>query len=149
METPESKHLGSFIMSLHENGKWISSYSSDRRILEQKEVSATRIVPSFLSHIRNTVCHSGDDALSILPLSEGRVIEEVLFYDNCPAFAGGNSKEEFAMKLTIDELREMVKLIAGFYKFSTLGRIDKTEEIKHAEEHVNTLLRAGQKRSGR
>ena len=53
------------------------------------------------------------------------------------------------MKLTIDELREMVKLIAGFYKFSMLGRIDKTEEIKHAEEHVNTLLRAGQKRSGR
>ena len=92
---------------------------------------------SFLKHVRNAVCHSGDDGtLSILPLSEGTIIEEILFYDKNII----KSEEEFGMRLSVEEVRKMVKLIADFYCIPQLGQIDKTETIRNAETRVKRIL---------
>ena len=73
--------------------------------------------------------------MSILPLSEGTIIEEILFYDK-----NIKSEEEFGMRLSVEEVRKMVKLIAGFYCIPQLGQIDKTETIRNAEKRVKRIL---------
>ena len=95
------------------------------------------VIRDFLRHLRNTVCHSGDDAISILPLDDGQVIREVLFYDTL----GENEEiEEFAMRLTIEEVQKLIRLVADFYKNSKVGSIDKTENLKKAERKAAHLL---------
>lgn len=129
----EYEALLSLIMKLHREGKWISTYFSD---LRGSSINEDKIVFGFLSHLRNATCHSGDNALSILPLDDGQVIKEIVFYD----VHLSDRQQEFAMKLSVEEVRALVKSVAEFYRNSHIGTIDKTESIKAAEKRVNELL---------
>lgn len=123
------------IKKLYNQGKWYSTYPND---LRNGYINEERFVFSFLGHIRNTVCHSGNNAMSILPLSEGAVIEEILFYDHDHF---NDSNNEFAMCLSIDELEKLVQKIINFYRLSEIGESDKTIQMQETEERVRTLLR--------
>lgn len=131
-QSPEFYSLREFIKALYKADKWNSSYSSDINLGDGI------IVFSFLRHIRNAVCHSGDNAaLSLLPLDDGKVITEVLFYDKSIK----NPDEEFALRLSINDVREMIELIANFYRMPQLEHIDKTETIRNAERRVEKILK--------
>ena len=113
---PEYDDLLNFIRELYRDKKWKTTYKRDLR--EKNGIREDVIVFQFLRHLRNTVCHSGDDAISILPLDDGQVIREVLFYDTL----GENEEiEEFAMRLTIEEVQKLIRLVADFYKNSKVG----------------------------
>ena len=129
------KELKKEIKKLYNQGKWFSTYPND---LRNGRINEGRLVFSFLGHIRNTVCHSGNNAMSILPLSEGAVIEEILFYDH-DHFNDCNN--EFAMCLSIGELETLVQKIIDFYRMSEIGESDKTTQMQETEERVRTLLR--------
>ena len=119
-----------FIEDLKKHKKYKSSYPVDK--------DNNKIVLSFLRHIRNSVCHSGDEALTILPLDGGEIIEEILFYDK---YVDDNKiKSEFAMKITVPELEKLIELISDFYKLSFIGAEDKSKDIKEAERKVNCFL---------
>ena len=126
-ETDEYANLYKFIKKV----KHKSTYDKDK---EEKN-----IVFSFLRHVRNAVCHSGDDALGILPLDGGEVIDKIIFYDKWEDKDKINL-QEFAMKLTLDEVQELVELVSAFYECSFLENIDKTEKLKKAEARVDDLL---------
>ena len=122
-------------MERYIEGKWNSAYSIDKT--PSGAINDKIIVFSFLRHIRNAVCHSGDDAaLSVLPLSEGKIISEVLFYDKNMK----RENEEFALRLSIWEVRKLIELIANFYRMPQIGDIDKTKAISKAEERAVRLL---------
>lgn len=135
------KTLKEKISYYYKNNMLYSTYPND------KNPEDHLIVFSFLSHIRNAVCHSGDNAISILPLDEGKVIDRVLFYDKLTFYDKHTPKNkvpkitmEFAMELPIEELRDLIFAISDFYKNSPLGERNKTSTIKHAEERVKELL---------
>ena len=133
----EYNNLFVFIMDLHRKKKWVTTYNCD--LSRDGGIKEDVIVFRFLRHLRNTVCHSGDDALSILPLDDGQVIEEVLFYDT---LGQNENKEEFAMRLPIEDVEKLVELVADFYKNSKIGNIDKTKRIAETEQKVALLLDA-------
>lgn len=135
--TVEYKTLFKFILDLHREHKWESTYKRD--IAKDGSIKEHEIVFSFLTHLRNTTCHSGDNAMSILPLMGGTVIKEILFYDHY-IDKDTNEDNQFGMRLTVDELRKLVCYVADFYKNTKIGYIDKTETIKNAERKVNALL---------
>ncbi len=124
----EYKVLKRYIQELKENNKWVSSYENDK----------DNIVFGFLKHLRDAAAHSGSDCISILPLDGGEIIEEILFYD---VYKPKNEAEqEFAMKLSVEEVIILLKKVADFYNKSHIGEIDKTEKIKNAENKVRKLL---------
>ena len=123
----EYKVLKQYINNLKDENKWYSSYENDK----------DSIVFGFLKHLRDAAAHSGDDCISILPLDGGELIEEIMFYD-----INKKTKEEFAMKLSVAEVKELLKKVADFYNKSNIGYIDKTEKIKNAEDKVRKLLEA-------
>ena len=137
-KSDQYRSLQSFIMDLYNARKWNSTYSSDLSdVNDNCRINKDNVVFNFLRHVRNAVCHSGDDGtLSILPLSDGIIIEEILFYDKNIK----KQEEEFGMRLSVAEVRKMVEQIADFYRMSLLGDIDKTETIKKAEERVKSIL---------
>lgn len=124
-------NLGEYIKCLYDNKKWYSTYTSDLK--KDGRLCEDKYVFSFLGHIRNSTCHSGDNAMSILPLSEGKVIEKILFYDHY-------NNQEFAMSLSIEELEELIDLIAAFYRDTDIGKSDKTKQMENAEKRVRELL---------
>lgn len=124
-------NLAKHIKFLYENKKWYSTYTSDLK--KDGRLCEEKYVFSFLRHIRNSTCHSGDNAMSILPLSEGRVIEKILFYDR-------SDTQEFAMSLSVEELEELIDLIAAFYRYTDIGKSDKTQQMEDAEKKVGKLL---------
>ena len=63
----ETAELRKFICQWYDEGKWVTTYVSDIRDGHLKE----NIVFGFLKHMRNAVCHSGDGAINILPLTDG------------------------------------------------------------------------------
>lgn len=135
VKSVEYKSLEGYIMDLYGCKKWNSTYSSDK--YDNGEINKGQLVFSFLKHVRNAVCHSGEDGtLSILPLSEGTIIEEILFYDKNIK----KSKEKFGMRLSVEEVRNMVERITDFYRMPLLGQIDKTETIRNAENRVKEIL---------
>lgn len=134
-DTEPYKNLGKYIKELYENKKWYSKYETD---LKNGALNESEYVFSFLKHLRNSTCHSGDNAMSILPLSEGLVIEEILFYDHY-------KDQEFAMRLSIKEMEELVDLVASFYRDTDIGNSDKTEQMENAENRVRELLNKARK----
>lgn len=144
---PEYKALLAYIMQLHEDDKWKSTYKRD---LQDDHVNENNIVFRFLRHMRNVTCHSGDDAISILPLDDGQVITDVMFYDKFESKDDtANPKvEEFAMWLSVSELKDLVFKISEFYSNSEIGNVDRTANIEKAEARVRELLgdRAPRKR---
>lgn len=137
----EYDRLLDYILSLYEEGKWITTYNSD---LRHSKVNEDKIVFGFLRHLRNAVCHSGNDSMSLLPLSEGTVIEEILFYDHIDKVPD----QEFAMRLSVDELTKLVKCVSDFYNGTRIGYLDKTEKIKQAEDRIKKLLEGHKGRNG-
>ena len=149
----EYRDFQKYIMSLYRSGKWNSTYSDDKD--QEGNVNEKKIVISFLKHIRNAICHSGDDgALSVFPLDDGTIITDVIFYDrkkphnqsdeSLDSQSTNNQKEEFALKLSVrkerPEVQEMIKKIANFYRMHELRQIDKTEEIQKAETRAWRIL---------
>lgn len=140
---PEYKQLQEYILELHDEGKWITTYTKE---LVDNQIKKDVVVFAFLRHLRNAVCHSGDNAISILPLTEGRVIEEVLFYDSYDYVSNQKKKdnkigcEEFAMRLSVKELRLLVEKVAMFYSDTSIGEIDKTKLINEVENKIKKLL---------
>ena len=116
----EYEVLQNLIMRLHSEGKWSSTFKRD---LRSGIIDDQKIVFGFLRHIRNVTCHSGNNAISILPLTEGEVIRNIMFYDR-------QDDQEFAMWLTVEELEEVVLAIADFYSNTSIGFIDKTKNIR-------------------
>lgn len=133
-KTRQYKALDSYIKELYVQKKWYSTYRSD---LQNNVINENGIVFSFLAHLRNSTCHSGDNAMSILPLSEGQRIEEILFYDHYE-YRGVN--QEFAMLLSVNELEKVVELVTDFYRDTDIGTSDKTKQMENAEERVRKLL---------
>jgi len=129
----EHNGLKEWILQKHREKKWETTYNSDKIGIDIKEKA---VVFNFLRHMRNAVCHSGNNSLSILPLDDGVVIKEVLFYDQNK----DNQNEEFAMRLSIDELHELIELVNNFYCYTEIGSLDKTETIKKVEDNVYRLL---------
>ena len=127
----EYKELRNFIKKHGDKGNWKSTYYDEN-------TENDTIVFDFLRHIRNAACHSGDSALSILPLGDGEKIDRILFYDHYDNKDRG--LQEFAMELSLFEVREMLDCIEEFYCNSPIGQLDKTEQIKKAEENVRRLL---------
>ncbi len=132
---PEYQSLFIFIMQLYDNKKWVTSYHDD--LNNGAGINENVIVFRFLKHLRNVTCHSGDNAISILPLNDGQEIKEILFYD---VLSRDEDKEEFAMRLTVKETERLIKKVARFYQNSKIGEIDKTANIAAAEKRVNALL---------
>ena len=130
------KDLQHFIDKLVKSHQLTSTYKSE---------TENRIyVNQFLRHIRNATSHSGNNAMSILPLLGGIEIEYILFYDRYPSLnvdeVEDQDLQEFAMAISIKELEEMIILISTFYQESGIGEQDKTEKIKKGEERVRRLL---------
>lgn len=125
LKSLEYKDLEKYINQLKDEKKWYSSYDNDKK----------NIVFGFLKHLRDAAAHSGSDCISILPLDGGTVIEEIMFYD-----INKKTNEEFAMKLSVEEVQELLKKVANFYNMSNIGDIDKTEKIRNAEDKVRKLL---------
>jgi hypothetical protein len=124
------QELLAFIMTLYREKKWNTTFYYDKK---KDRINEDTIVFQFLSHLRNAVCHGGDNAMSVLPLDDGTVIEEIVFYD-C------YKDQEFAMRLSVDEISVLVAKVAAFYKYSPLGNIDTTDNIEVAEEKAKKLL---------
>jgi hypothetical protein len=125
----ETAELRKLICEWYVQGKWVTTYTSDISDGYLKK----NIVFGFLSHMRNAVCHSGDGAISILPLDDGVVIKEVLFHDTLEG-------QEFALLVSTGELYELVEAIAKFYRNSPIGSIDKSGDLKKMELNVKNLL---------
>lgn len=117
------KDLEKYIMKLKNDGKWNSTYHRDN----------DNVVFGFLKHLRNTVSHSGDGCLCILPLDNGEIITNICFYDSY-------ENMEFAMNLSVDEFRQLFCLVGNLYSLSTVAYIDKTDEIKCAEKRIKRML---------
>jgi hypothetical protein len=127
----ETFELRRYICKLYQEGKWVTTYKSDVKDGYLRE----NIVFGFLKHMRNAVCHSGDGAINILPLDNGVVIKQVLFYDT-------HEGQKFALLLTTAELYELVNAIAEFYKNSPIGYIDKSHALKKMESDVSEVLQS-------
>ena len=82
------------------------------------------------------MCHSGDNAISILPLTGATKITDILFYDR-----DERTGEEFAMSLSVKELEKLVSHIAKFYRDTEISGIDKAASIKQTEEKIKGLLK--------
>ncbi len=146
----EYKLLTKYIMNLYRDNKWKTSYDSDLR--DDGSIDEKKIAIRFLRHIRNAVCHSGNNAISILPLSEGTVIDRVVFYDRIPEKYNFHVRDrnglqgierpqpKFAMCLSIEELEKLVYKIADLYNNTEIGSINKTRAIKNAEREVEDFL---------
>lgn len=130
VKTTEYKEMQKYIQELHRERKWVCKKGE-----KEKSIRDNKIVFEFLGHLRNAVCHSGDNAISILPLDEGQIINEILFYDKSL-----NGKEEFAMRITVNDLEKLIKKVADFYRNTPIGYLDKTNSIRSAEARVNALL---------
>ncbi len=138
------RELKAFILKLYDEGKWVSTYERDR---SEGQIDDRVIVFEFLRHLRNAVCHSGENAISILPLLDGKEIEEILFYDSFDLDKNKpNKNEEFAMRLTVRELHSLVEKVAMFYSYTSIGEIDKTSTIIKAENRIIELLKKGGRR---
>lgn len=122
--------LKDYIMKLYSDNKWKTTYLGE---FKRGSISEEIVVFGFLKHLRNAVCHSGDNAMSILPLTEGIMIERIMFYDHY-------NGQEFAMCISVEELRKLVRYVADFYCNTQIGSIDKTENIKNAEKRVAEIL---------
>lgn len=90
----EHNDLKEWILQKHRDKKWKTTYKNDKI---QGVIKEKTVVFNFLRHLRNAVCHSGDNSLSILPLNDGVEIDRVLFYDQNM----DNKEEEFAMRLLL------------------------------------------------
>ena len=135
-ETDAYDELFELIMEFYKEGQWKSTYSSDLDIYNH--IKEDTIVFGFLEHLRNAACHSGDNAIIILPLDDGEIIEEILFYDRHDKHG---VKQEFAMRLSVAELKQLVPKVAEFYRNTKIGFDDKTSSIRRAENRVNELLK--------
>ncbi len=136
--------LKDYILALYKEKRWMTTYTSD--LHNEHEINTDRVVFRFLRHMRNAVCHSGNNAISILPLDEGKRIETVMFYDkkeNKKDVDKKETEEVFAMWISINELEQLLKYTAEFYRESEIGKRDKTEKIKAAEKRVKKLLNLG------
>ncbi len=134
MDTDEHADLKAFIERLYKDHKWNSTFSYDfKNRAIYSGVLDSKIVFRFLRHLRHVACHSGNNALSLYPLGEGKDISNILFYDYY-------DDSEFAMNLTTSELKELVYKVARFYQNTKLGHLDKTENICNAEKKVKELL---------
>lgn len=90
--------LVDFIVNLEKRGKLYNSYESD-----------TFVVSCFLKHIRNSVCHSGNNGLFFSPINKKKKVEKILFYDH-------DGNEEFCAELSIGQLRQLLQLVAQMYQ---------------------------------
>ena len=131
----EYDELYKHIMTLYQDRKWVTTYKSD---LYKGQIDKDRVVFRFLYHLRNAACHSGHNGLSILPLDDGHVIDEILFYDQ----NSNDENDKFAMRLSVEEVEKLLDKVALFYRNSHIGQIDKTQKIKEIEIKVDHLLKS-------
>ncbi len=73
---------------------------------------------------------------------------DVIFIDIAPKKCGNLTytqttpdADPYCMRLTVEELEELIKQVDRFYSCSQLGDLDKTQKIRNAEERVKELLR--------
>ncbi|MGN1193477.1 MAG: HEPN family nuclease [Dorea sp.] len=86
-------------------------------------------VSKFIIHLRNALAHGGNNGIHFYPMQESEKIEEVIFYDNDKSWHKNNI-HEFCVKLSIEEIQNLVKAISNLYcKFE-----DKDEEIGSKKE---------------
>ena len=70
-------------------------------------------VSDFIKHLRNAICHSGNDTLIFYPIDEQREIETLILYDTDEKFQ--HEKHQFCVELTIKQIREIVGNISALY----------------------------------
>lgn len=97
-----------------------------------------------INHLRNSIAHSGNEGLHFYPVQEGgdSVITGVVFYDSqyeinkrstMPKNVG--SVAEFCLRLTIDEIEELVETISRLY----ISVEKKAGPIKTYDEELELL----------
>lgn len=74
----------------------------------QRSSEKIALIRDVARHLRNSIAHGGNEGLHFLPIAEGEEITDVVFYDT-------DGIGEFCIKLTIDEIKELVDLISKFY----------------------------------
>lgn len=93
-------------------------------------------VCDFIHHLRNAVCHSGNKRLILYPIGENKEIETAIFYDTLTL---GGTKYEFAVELTIEQIRALIKAISTMY-IAVEDR--KSEDIKKEYEDAVSEYRS-------
>lgn len=106
----EMEELREFISGLMISDRYYSNYKEKTKVRE------------FIRHIRNSLAHSGNSRLLFYPIAERGEIDSVIFYDT--GEENGITKE-FCVKLTIDEIKELARLISNLYS-SYQMKSDKT-----------------------
>lgn len=95
-------------------------------------------VISFIWHLRNALSHSGT-GLHFTPVSKHGQIEKVYFYDQNIQNKGKTNekyKGEFCALLTVDEIKQIIKHINGFYIAWEANHNYKGEERYNKEVQI-------------
>lgn len=102
-------------------------------------------VSKFISHIRNSVAHGGNNGIHFYPVTESGQISDIIFYDNDECQK--NAKvHEFCVKLSIAELRALVISISSLYcKFEKRDKnvLEKQKKYQEDIEKLEDLLLNG------
>ena len=94
----------------------ISKIKEEKKFFSDYQREDLCPVSSFISHLRNAVCHSGNNALFFLPIEEKREIETIMFYDTDMAFRKPNEAiHQFCAELTLMQVREALCNISKLY----------------------------------
>ena len=116
-------------------------------IKNQHEKQMGRVcVSKFISHLRNSVAHGGNNGIHFYPVSESEKISEIIFYDNNECNKKSSIINEFCIKLTLDELRELVNSISNLYcKFEKKDQnaSDKQEKYQKDIKKLERLMHNG------
>ncbi len=132
-ETRDYLDLRPFIEELKKAGRYRSTYSDEGTVY------------GFIRHLRNSISHEG---IHFLPLASGSTesITDIIFYDFIAEdkdtkmkYSFENSPKQFCVKLTIDQLKDIIEHVAGMY--SEIKEEFNRHEIKGDEERYERAVK--------
>lgn len=109
-----------------------------RLFSDYKEDNEKIYISSFITHIRNALAHGGNRGIHFYPITEGGKITEIIFYDNKKE-KGKRMFYEFCVKLTINELRNMVENVSNLYCRFEERNYPISEKQKRYEDDIEKL----------
>ena len=131
----EENTLKSFSPEMYERiARLITQLKGNQKLYNGYEDATKYPVCEFIHHLRNAVCHSGNNTLIFTPIEEYKEIETVIFYDTCPTKRG--MKYEFCAELTVAQIRRLIVEISMMYV-----AVENAEAKAMQEAYEATVLR--------
>lgn len=122
----DSKMVLDLIDTCKKEKRYYSSYPHNQ--------NKNRKIGFFIYHIRNSLAHGGAGGVHFYPIQERQEITDIIFYDH-----NDEKKQEFCIKLSIDEIRDLEyninNLLCGFEEREK----NIKEKINNYQDKINEL----------